>query len=322
MLKPLLIGNVRLETPVILAPMAGVTDLAYRLICKEMGCGLVVTEMISAKGLYYKDVKTKDLLRTVPEESPAAIQIFGSDEKVMAWAADRLNEMPHDILDINMGCPTPKIVKNGDGSALMLEPKKAGKIIRAVVEASEKPVTVKIRKGWDDASTNAIEMARIAEENGASAVAVHGRTREAFYSGEADWDIIGQVKKAVQIPVIGNGDLFKAEDVEKMIRQTSCDGVMIARGAQGNPWLFQDILQLGQGVTPQGKPEWREVFRVLQKHLRLAVAFKGEYIAVKEMRKHAAWYTKGFKGSAAIRQKINTMESSEEVIKTLEDYLR
>lgn len=321
MLKPLMVGNVRLETPVVLAPMAGVTDLAYRLICKEMGCGLVVTEMISAKGLYYKDVKTKDLLKTVPEETPAAIQIFGSDEKVMAWAADKLNEMPHDILDINMGCPTPKIVKNGNGSAMMLEPDKAGRIIREVVKASEKPVTVKIRKGWDEASVNAVEMARIAEENGASAVAVHGRTREEFYSGKADWDIIGNVKEAVRIPVIGNGDLFTAEDVEKMIFLTSCDGVMIARGAQGNPWLFQDILQLAQGLASQGKPEGQEVFRVLQKHLQLAVAFKGEHIAVKEMRKHAAWYTKGFKGSAAIRRKINTLESSKEVLKTLKDYL-
>ena len=321
MLEPLKIGNTHIELPVVLAPMAGVTDLAYRLICKEMGCGMVVSEMISAKGLYYKHAKTKELLWTDPAEAPAAIQIFGSDEKVMAWAADKLNEMPHDLLDINMGCPTPKIVKNGDGCALMLEPVKAGKIIRAVVRASQKPVTVKIRKGWDNHRINAVEMAYIAEANGAAAIAVHGRTREQYYAGKADWDIIRQVKEAVKIPVFGNGDVFTAFNARDMVQQTWCDGLMVGRGAQGNPWIFEDIRQLANGGRSVQKPEPILVYQVIKRHFDLAVKYKQEVIAVKEMRKHAAWYTKGFKGSAAIRQKINQLETADEVLTLLSEYL-
>jgi tRNA-dihydrouridine synthase B len=320
-LEALKIGNTHVELPVVLAPMAGITDLAYRLICKEMGCGMVVSEMISAKGLYYKDAKTKELLLTDPTEAPAAIQIFGSEEKVMAWAADKLNETPHDLLDINMGCPTPKIVKNGDGCALMLEPAKAGKIIRAVVDASQKPVTVKIRKGWDDHRVNAVEMACIAESNGAEAITVHGRTREQYYAGKADWDIIRQVKEAIKIPVFGNGDVFTASNAREMVQQTGCDGVMVGRGAQGNPWIFKDLRQIASGGLFAQKPDQVFVYQIMKRHFDLAVKYKGKVIAVKEMRKHAAWYTKGFRGSAAIRQKINQLETVEEVLSLLSEYL-
>ena len=320
-MNKLMIGSVELNPAVILAPMAGITDLAYRLICKEMGCGLVVSEMISAKGLYYKDEKTKELIKTLPEESPAGIQIFGSDERIMAWAADKLNDTPQALLDINMGCPTPKIVKNGDGCALMKDPKKAGSIIRAVVDASMKPVTVKIRKGWDNSSVNALEMARIAEANGASAITVHGRTRDQFYSGKADWEIIRQVRQAVKIPVIGNGDLFTAADVLRMHQETDCHGVMVARGAQGNPWIFQAIRELTNKGLQSVPPEPMEIYTTLKRHLELTVRFKGETIAVKEMRKHAAWYTKGLPGSAEVRHRINQTATADALIHLLEEYL-
>ncbi|MEN1760896.1 tRNA dihydrouridine synthase DusB [Anoxynatronum sibiricum] len=321
MLNPLSIGHITIPVPVILAPMAGITDLAFRRICKQMGCGMVITEMVSAKGLYYKDDKSHELMQTHPEEAPVGIQIFGSDERIMAWAADKLNEMPHAFLDINMGCPAPKIVKNGDGAALMREPEKAGRIIRAVAEASVKPVTVKIRKGWQENEVNALEMARIAEANGASAVTVHGRTRDQFYAGEADWEIIRQVKEAVQIPVIGNGDLFSAEAVLRMVDETGCDGVMIGRGAQGNPWIFRDVLGLLKHGYEGKQPDGSEIYAVLQRHLQMVTSYKGEWIAVKEMRKHAAWYTKGLPGSAAIRHQINRAETADDMLKLLSDYL-
>ncbi len=312
------IGDVILQKPVILAPMAGITDVAFRTVCKAMGCGMTMTEMISAKGLYYGDEKTEELLKIDETEIPVGIQIFGSDPEIMAWAANYLNDQPHDLLDINMGCPTPKIVKNGDGSALMKNPELAGSVIRAVVEASKKPVTVKIRTGWDGSQINAIEMAKIAEANGALAIAVHGRTREQFYSGKADWSIISQVKKAINIPVIGNGDIFNACDAMDMIKTTGCDGVMVARGVRGKPWIFRDINQLLEGKTSIGQINKQEVKQTFQKHLRLAIDHKGEFIAMKEMRKHAAWYTKGFPGSAKLRQQMNQAESAEEMIRLME----
>ncbi|RQD72089.1 MAG: tRNA dihydrouridine synthase DusB [Tindallia sp. MSAO_Bac2] len=298
--------------------MAGVTDLAFRTLCKSMGCGMTITEMISAKGLYYNDAKTAELLKIKSEEKPVSAQIFGSDPDIMAWAANWMNKQPHELLDINMGCPTPKIVKNGDGSALMKNPKLAGDVIRAVVKASEKPITVKIRAGWDANTINAVEMAKIAEESGAKAITVHGRTREQFYSGKADWSIIKEVKNAVHIPVIGNGDIFEASDAVDMINKTGCDGVMVARGARGNPWIFRDINSLLKNGHAARQLEKEEVKAVFIKHLSLAMAEKGEWVAIKEMRKHAAWYTKGFPGSARLRHKMNHAESAEEMISLIE----
>ena len=312
------IGDVTLEKPVILAPMAGITDVAFRSVCKAMGCGMTTTEMISAKGLYYGDKKTEELLKIDGSEKPVGIQIFGSDPEIMAWAAKYLNDFPHDLLDINMGCPTPKIVKNGDGAALMKNPDLAGRVIRAVVEVSEKPVTVKIRSGWNDSRINAVEMAKIAEANGARAITVHGRTREQFYSGKADWSMICQVKKAINIPVIGNGDIFNAIDAVEMMETTGCDGIMVARGVRGRPWIFRDINQLLEGGASIGQISKREMKQTFQKHLRLAIDHKGEFIATKEMRKHAAWYTKGFPGSAKLRQQMNHAESAEEMILLME----
>lgn len=302
--------------------MAGITDLAFRTVCKSMGCGMTMTEMISGKGLFYGDKKTAELLKIDPTEKPVGIQIFGSDPEIMAWAAKHLNHQPHDVLDINMGCPTPKIVKNGDGSALMKNPELAGRIIRAVVEASQKPVTVKIRKGWDESWINAVEIAKIAEENGVKAITVHGRTREQFYAGKADWSIIRQVKQAVRIPVVGNGDIFSPLDAVEMMEKTGCDGVMVARGVRGKPWIFRGINHLLEGTHPTEKINTHEIKRIFQKHLKLAIDHKGEFIATKEMRKHAAWYTKGFTGSAKLRSQMNHAESAEEMISLMERCLR
>ncbi|MDR5659107.1 tRNA dihydrouridine synthase DusB [Serpentinicella sp. ANB-PHB4] len=313
-------GNIEVEGDVFLAPMAGVTDLPFRLMCKKYGCGLVYTEMVSAKGLYYGDKKTEHLLHIIDEEKPVAIQIFGSDPEIMARAAYLLNGRENIILDINMGCPTPKIVKNGDGSALMKNPKKAGEVIRAVVKESVKPVTVKIRKGWDDASVNAVEMAKIIEDSGAQAVAVHGRTREQFYAGNADWDIIKKVKASVNIPVIGNGDVFSAQDGMQILQQTKCDGIMIGRGAQGNPWIFNQINEYIKSGKIIDRPSLEEVVSGAIAHMDLCVQFKGEYLAVREMRKHIAWYLKGFKHAAQVRHRINSLESIQEIKALLLDY--
>ena len=311
MIKPLKIGSVTLPNNLILAPMAGVTDLPFRLLCKEQGAGLLCMEMVSAKAILYKNRNTESLLEIDPRENPVSLQLFGSDPEIISKLAHQIHDRPFDILDLNMGCPVPKIVNNGEGSALMKNPKLAGEIIRQTVKAIDKPVTVKIRKGFDDEHINAVEMAKIAEDAGAAAVAVHGRTREQFYSGRADWDIIRQVKEAVSIPVIGNGDLLTAEDVIAMEAQTGCDGFMIARGAQGNPWIFRQILHYFETGEHLAKPTLEEVTQMILRHARMMLEFKGEYIGIREIRKHAAWYTAGYPNSARLRVAINNVESFE-----------
>lgn len=291
--------------------MAGVTDLPFRLLCKEQGAGLLCMEMVSAKAILYKNRNTESLLEIDPRENPVSLQLFGSDPEIISTIAHQIEERPFDILDLNMGCPVPKIVNNGEGSALMKNPKLAGEIIRRTVRAIDKPVTVKIRKGFDGEHINAVEMAKIAEDAGAAAVAVHGRTREQFYSGKADWDIIRQVKEAVSIPVIGNGDLLTAEDVIAMEEQTGCDGFMIARGAQGNPWIFRQILHYFETGEHLAKPTLEEVTQMILRHARMMLEFKGEYIGIREIRKHAAWYTAGYPNSARLRVAINNVESFE-----------
>ncbi|MCU9811526.1 tRNA dihydrouridine synthase DusB [Paraclostridium sp. AKS81] len=315
------IGNVTLDNKVFLSPMAGVTDLPFRLICKEQDCGMLYTEMINAKALCYDDQNTKKMLKIEEEEHPVAVQIFGSDPAFMGGAAEILNEYPNEILDINMGCPAPKVIKNGDGSALMKNPKLAEEVLKSVVKNSKKPVTLKIRKGWDDNNINAVEIAKIAEASGISALAIHGRTREQYYSGKADWDIIAKIKESINIPVIGNGDVFEVEDAINMINKTNCDAIMIGRGAQGNPWIFKRInhyMKTGE-ILPE--PTGEEKINTALKHLKLAIDEHGEYVAVREMRKHIAWYLKGLRGSARLRDEINKIESYEEVANKLRDYL-
>lgn len=306
MKKQLKIGNVTLDSPVILAPMAGITDLPFRLLCKEQGAGMVCTEMISAKAILYRNKNTEELLTIHPGEGPVSLQLFGSDPKIVSEMAKQIEERPFSILDLNMGCPVPKVVNNGEGSALMKNPKLAGKIIAAVAKAIHKPVTVKIRAGFDESHINAVEMAKIAEDAGAAAVAVHGRTREQFYSGQADWEIIARVKEAVSIPVIGNGDVTDGESAGKMFFQTGCDGVMVGRAARGNPWIFHEInayLEKGYVLPRPGKAVRKEM---MLRHAALQLAYKGEYTGIREMRKHVSWYTSGEPHSAKLRQQVNT----------------
>ena len=313
------IGTVELENNVILGPMAGVTDLPFRLLCREQGAGLVCMEMVSAKAVFYGNRNTKERLQVNPGERPVSLQLLGSEPEVLTDIAARLEEGPYDLFDLNMGCPVPKVVKNGEGSALMKDPKLVERILSSMVRALKKPVTVKIRKGFNDESVNAVEIARIAEGCGAAAVAVHGRTREQYYSGKADWEIIRQVKEAVSIPVIGNGDVDSPEAAKRMLAETGCDGVMVARGAKGNPWIFKRITEyLETGRIPP-KPSREEVKAMMLRHGEMMVEFKGEAAAMREMRKHVAWYTAGWPHSAALRNDINaveTMEALRELIET------
>lgn len=314
------IGGVVLENGLVLAPMAGVTDLSYRKLCKEQGCGLVVTEMVSAKAILYKNRNTQELLRIRDEERPAAVQLFGSDAGIMGEIAGQVSEGICDFIDVNMGCPVPKIVNNGEGSALLREPKKVEAILTAMVKNSKKPVTVKIRKGFNDASVNAAEIARIAEGCGVAAVAVHGRTREQYYSGKADWEIIRQVKEAVKIPVIGNGDVTGPKEAKAMLEQTGCDGIMIGRGAKGNPWIFSRILHYLETGKILPNPSVREIKEMILRHGSLLAEDKGEFTAMREMRKHMAWYTAGLPHSAALRNEINLVETLEGMAGLLERY--
>ena len=312
------IGNVVLENNIILAPMAGVTDLPFRLLCKEQGVGMTCTEMVSAKAISFHNKNTESLLEISEKERPVSLQLFGSDPDIISEVASYIEERPFDILDINMGCPVPKVAGNGEGSAFMQNPKLVGEIIYKTARAIKKPVTVKIRKGFSEKNVNAVEIAKIAEANGAAAIAVHGRTREQYYSGKADWDIIRQVKEAVKIPVIGNGDVDSPQKAKELLEQTGCDGIMVGRGARGNPWIFREIkayLEKGELIP---RPSKDEIKSMMLRHARMQIEYKGTYTGIREMRKHISWYTAGFPGSAKLRGAINLVETYEELEQLLE----
>lgn len=312
------IGNVELENNVILAPMAGVTDLPFRLLCKEQGAGLVCTEMVSAKAILYNNKNTNALLKMHSDEAPVSLQLFGSDPDIMGEIAKRIEELPFSILDINMGCPVPKVVNNGEGSALMKNPELAGKIVSSVVKAIKKPVTVKIRSGFDKEHVNAVEMSKIIEDSGAEAIAIHGRTREQFYSGEADWDIIARVKEAVSIPVIGNGDITDCKSAQELLKQTGCDGIMVGRSARGNPWIFSQLTAYLADGSTLPLPSHEEKKEMMLRHSRLQLQYKGEYTGVREMRKHISWYTAGMPDSAKLRRQVNAAEKFSQLVELIE----
>lgn len=312
-MKELYLYGKKLSGPFLLAPLAGVTDAVMRRICFREGASLAYTEMVSAKGLYYGDRKTESLLYIPEDAGPTSIQIFGSDPEIMGYAAEKLSERNNFSLNINMGCPVPKVVRNGDGSALMKDPDLVYDVVRAVADKAGKPVSVKFRKGFDDDHINAVEIAKACEAAGAAAVIVHGRTREQYYSGKADWSIIRQVKEAVDIPVVGNGDVFTGADGVRMMKETGCDLVMVARGAQGNPWIFRELMAAWRGEPEPEKPSASEVRDMMYQHLDQLVELKGEYAAVREMRKHIAWYTKGRKNGASIRKAVNQIESARQM---------
>lgn len=318
-MSTLTIGNVTLKNNVILAPMAGVSDLPFRLLCSKQGAGMVCMEMVSAKAIMYRNRNTEELLQIHPQEGPASLQLFGSDPDIIADMAKQIEDRPFAVLDINMGCPVPKVVNNGEGSALMKNPKLAEEIVRKTVAAISKPVTVKIRRGFDEEHVNAVEMAKRMEDAGAAAVAVHGRTREQFYSGQADWEIIAKVKEAVSIPVIGNGDVDSPQKAKQMLEETGCDGIMVARAARGNPWIFREITSYLENETIPERPTGEEMYEMIMEHGKLMLECKGEYTAVREMRKHVSWYTVGYPNSARLRGMINSLESMEELERCVKD---
>lgn len=318
-MSTLTIGNVTLKNNVILAPMAGVSDLPFRLLCSKQGAGMVCMEMVSAKAIMYRNRNTEELLQIHPQEGPASLQLFGSDPDIMADMAKQIEDRPFAVLDINMGCPVPKVVNNGEGSALMKNPKLAEEIVRKTVAAISKPVTVKIRRGFDEEHVNAVEMAKRMEDAGAAAVAVHGRTREQFYSGQADWEIIAKVKEAVSIPVIGNGDVDSPQKAKQILEETGCDGIMVARAARGNPWIFREITSYLENGTIPERPTGEEMYEMIMEHGKLMLECKGEYTAVREMRKHVSWYTVGYPNSARLRGMINSLESMEELERCVKD---
>lgn len=319
LLRKLKIGNVVLENNVILAPMAGVSDLPFRLLCREQGAGLLGMEMVSAKAIMYRSKNTEALMEIHPKESPVSLQLFGSDADIISRMAGQIEERPFAILDINMGCPVPKVVNNGEGSALMKNPALVREIVSKTARAIRKPVTVKIRKGFDGEHVNAVEIAKIAEDAGAAAVAVHGRTREEFYSGKADWEIIADVKRAVSIPVIGNGDVTDGQSAKRMLEETGCDGIMIGRAARGNPWIFREVTAYLENGRKVPGPDMEEVKETILRHAALQIQYKGEYIGIREMRKHISWYTMGYPHSAKFRRKVNEIEGMEELRKGIEE---
>lgn len=311
------IGNIEIDNCLALGPMAGVTDLPFRLLCKEMGCNMLYTEMVSAKAILYKNKNTKELLNLDKTEHPVGVQLFGSDPDIMAQIAAQVEQGECDFIDINMGCPVPKIVNNGEGSALLKQPKLVEEILTKMVKAVDKPVTIKIRKGFENGTSYAVEIAKIAESCGVSAIAVHGRTREQYYSGKADWDIIKDVKSAVGIPVIGNGDIFSAEDAKAMKEYTGCDGLMIARGARGNPWIFREIKEYLENGNIINKPTINDIREMIIRHAGMLVEYKGEYTGIREMRKHIAWYTAGLPHSAELRRMCNQIENMDDLVETV-----
>lgn len=313
------IGSVELENPVALAPMAGVTDLPFRLLCKEQQAGLVCMEMVSAKAIFFGNKNTEKLMEIHPQERPISLQLFGSDPDIISEMAQKIEEKPFDILDLNMGCPVPKVVNNQEGSALLKNPALIGKIVEKTAKAIRKPVTVKIRKGFDREPIDILEIAHIIEESGAAAIAVHGRTREQYYSGEADWEVIRQIKETVSIPVIGNGDVDSPQKAKQMMDETGCDGVMVGRAARGNPWIFSQIRSYLENGALESPPDKEQIRQMILRHARLLAKYKGEYTGIREMRKHVAWYTAGMPHSTQLRRQVNQLEKYEDLEKLLKD---